>query len=66
MFCYDFLNFSKAVFDWGSTKTHLSSVSQNRKGVGCSEGCKTPKYELCKGGEEGEGRQLIGRGRLFG
>ena len=31
---------------------HLFSVSRNRKSVGCSEGCKTPKYEICKVTEE--------------
>ena len=39
----------------GSTKMHHFSESRNRKGVGCGEGCKTPKYELCKGREEGGG-----------
>ena len=35
MFYSDFLYFSSALFDWGSTKMHLFSDSWNRKGVGC-------------------------------
>ena len=63
--CCDFLYFSIAVFNWGSTKTHLFSESRNRKGAGVERDVKPRNMNFAKvyrrggGGATNRERALI-------